>query len=74
MDQQATTALVLLALVATLDLWVYLDARARQGTSREVSVTIGSLHIDRAEVWVALCLVLFVVFFPLYLVARREAE
>ncbi len=73
MDQQLASGLLLLIVVAALDVWVYLDARARQGTSREVSVTIGSLRIDRAELWAALCLVLFVVCFPLYLIARRAA-
>jgi cytochrome c oxidase assembly factor CtaG len=61
-------------IVAGLDLWVFFDARARQGTRREVTVTIGSMRIDRPEVWTACCLVVFVVFFPLYMVSRREAE
>ena len=74
MDQQLASGLVLLVVVAALDLWVYLDARARQRRGREVSLTVGSLQIDRPEVWLALCLVLFVLFFPLYLVARRETE
>ena len=60
-------------LVVALDAWVYADARARQGTRREVTVTIGSMRIDRPEVWLAWCLLLFIVFFPLYLTARREA-
>ena len=60
--------------VAAVDAWVYADARARQGTRREVTVTIGSMRVDRPEVWAAWCLGLFVLFFPLYLVARREAE
>lgn len=60
-------------LVAVLDAWVYADARARQGTRREVTVTIGSMHIDRPKVWLTWCLLLFIFFFPLYLTARREA-
>jgi ABC-type Fe3+ transport system permease subunit len=67
-------AVLTVLIVAALDLWVYADARARQGTRREVAVTIGSMGIDRPEMWLAWCLILFVFFFPLYLVARREAE
>lgn len=66
-------AAIALLLVAVLDAWVYVDARARQGSQLEVTVTIGSIRIDRPEVWTAGCLALFVVFFPLYLIARREA-
>jgi hypothetical protein len=68
------TAVITVLLLASLNVWVVADAGARQGTRREVTVTMGSMRIDRPEVWMAACLVLFVFFFPLYLVARREAE
>ena len=66
-------AVTVLVVVAGLDLWVYHDARARQGTRREVTATLGSMRIDRPEVWTVCCLLLFFFFFPLYLVARRNA-
>jgi hypothetical protein len=74
MDQPVITGLVLILVVAALDAWVYFDARGRQGTRREVTATIGALRIDRPEMWMGWCLLLFVFFFPLYLVARRAAE
>lgn len=72
-----STALVVLApliLVMAADLWVYLDARSRQGTGREPGVRIGSLQVNTPEAWAIGCLLLFVVFFPMYLVARGQAE
>ena len=73
MDPNLAAALVPLAVVLGLDLWVYSDARARQGTRREVRARIGSLEIDRPQWWLAGCVVLFVLVFPLYLVARRAS-
>jgi hypothetical protein len=73
-DPTIALPVIAVLVVVGLGLWVFSDARARQGTRREVTVTIGSMHIDRPEVWTACCLVVFVVFFPLYLVARRESE
>lgn len=62
-----------LLLVATGDAWVYLDASARRGTRREVTATFLSLDVETPRAWLLWCLVLFVVFFPAYLVARRTA-
>lgn len=61
-------------LVAALDAWVYTDARARHGTRRGVTVTMGSVRIDRPEAWAAACLVLFVLFFPLNLTGCRSCQ
>lgn len=66
-------ALVPLVVVLVADVWVYTDARARRGTGHEPGVRIGALRIDSPEAWAIGCLVLFVVAFPTYLVARREA-
>ncbi len=66
--------LVPLVVVAGLDAWVYVDASGRRGTAREVSVTIaGRVTIDQPATWLVGCVVLFVMFFPLYLLARRHA-
>ena len=66
--------LVPLVLVLAADLWVYADARARQATGHEPGVRIGSLRVNTPEAWAMGCLVFFVIVFPTYLVARREAE
>ena len=62
-----------LVVIVCLDVWVYMDATARAGTSREVGVRIGSFTVDSPIGWLVGCAVLFVIFFPLYRVARREA-
>jgi hypothetical protein len=63
---------VLLAIV-TIDLWVYTDARKRRDNGRPVVVAIGSLTIDSPEAWLAGCLLLSILFTPLYLAARNDA-
>jgi cytochrome c oxidase assembly factor CtaG len=67
----AAVGLIPLLLIVAADVWVYLDARSRQGTGREVSATVISLDIDTPNAWLLWCVVLFLVFFPVYLVARR---
>ncbi len=74
MNSNLLATVIAVLVIAALDAWVYVDARTRQATRREVTVTIGAMRIDRPEVWTAWCLLWFVFFFPLYLVARHEPE
>ena len=64
--------LVIVAAVVCVDLWVFSDARrwTRQGTP--VVFRIGSLAVGTPEAWAVGCLLLFVIFVPLYAVARRS--
>jgi len=62
-----------LILVAIADTWVYLDARARQRRRRDVTATLLALEIETPAAWLFWCVVLFLVFFPFYLAARRAA-
>jgi hypothetical protein len=66
-----TVTLIAVAVLAILDVWVYRDARARANNDEPVAVELGSLMIDTPRAWAAFCAVLFVIFFPLYLVARK---
>jgi len=68
----AVVAVVLAAFVVALDVWVFLDARrwARAGTP--VVLRLGGLRIESPETWFVVCLVLWIFFFPTYLVARRS--
>jgi len=59
--------------VVIADIWVYLDARARRTARNDVTATLFALEIETPEAWLLGCVVLFLVFFPLYLVARRAA-
>ena len=65
--------LVPLVMVVAADVWVYTDARSRQGTGREPGLQVGSVQVDTPETWTLACVVLFVIAFPLYLIARKEA-
>ena len=70
----ALTALFLVTAVAGCSYWVLQDARARTERGRPVAVVLIGLTIEDPQVWAALCLLLSVIFVPLYLVARRAHE
>ncbi len=57
-------------IVAVAGVWVLRDARSRVKRGRPVTMTVLGVTVDRPEVWAALCLVVVVVFLPLYLAAR----
>jgi len=60
--------LVLLAVLA-LDVWVYTDATQRLRQGKAASVSIGTVRLETPQAWFLGCLILWVVFFPLYLMA-----
>lgn len=74
MDPVVLVGLVPLILVVSADIWVYRDAQARANTRREVEASIGSWRIATPETWLVGCAVLFLLIFPMYLVARRASE
>jgi hypothetical protein len=51
------------------DFWVLSDARARVRRGERISVAIGNLRVETPEAWFLGCVVLWVVFLPLYLTA-----
>ncbi len=73
MDPVVLIGLVPLVLVVTADIWVYRDARARANTRREVEASIGTWRITTPQTWLGGCALLFLIFFPMYLVARRAS-
>ncbi len=60
----------LVVLVAT-DAWVYLDARRWAADGSPVFVRIAGLSIETPGAWLAGCVLLWIFFFPMYLVSRR---
>lgn len=62
--------LVLLALLA-VDRWVYVDAQAHAERGNPVIFRSGSLKVDTPTAWALGCLILWILFFPLYLASRR---
>jgi hypothetical protein len=63
--------LVLLAFLAT-DLWVYADAKAHKERGTPVVFSAGYLNVDTPVAWFLCCLVLWILFFPLYLTRRNQ--
>jgi hypothetical protein len=61
---------VALAVVVIVDVWVYVDARAQEQRGTPVVFSLGSFVVDTPGTWFACCIVLFIIFVPLYLVGR----
>ncbi len=62
--------LPLLVLVAT-DAWVYVDDRAQSDRGSPVVFSLSSFRIEAPAEWVVACTLVWIVFFPLYLIGRR---
>ena len=52
--------------------WVYQDATNHAASGERVVFWSGSFRLETPTAWAALCLVLWVFFFPLYLRARQH--
>jgi hypothetical protein len=74
MDPVVLIGLIPLVLVVSADIWVYRDSRARANTRREVEASIGSWRITTPETWLGGCALFFVIFFPMYIIARGASE
>jgi hypothetical protein len=61
-----------IVVIVAIDLWVYLDAKRHVEHGAPVELTIGALVVDTPAAWFLACLILWVIFLPLYLVSRRE--
>jgi hypothetical protein len=62
-------SVAVLVVVLGTDLWVLSDARKRARLGAPVSVSIGNFEVSTPEGWFLGCVVLWVVFLPLYLTA-----
>jgi hypothetical protein len=71
MSGSAVGPLLVLALVVVTDAWVVWDASRRLARHDEVVARVGPLVLDTPVRWLLACLVLWIVAFPMYLVARR---
>ena len=66
----ALVPLVVLLAILAIDPWVYADARRWAAQGAPVVARIGSFEVETPETWFLGCLVLFILFFPLYMVSR----
>jgi hypothetical protein len=64
---------IVLALFWASDLWVFEDARKRHQLGTPVVWAGGPLRLETPVVWLIACLLLWIVFFPLYLFSRRSS-
>ena len=64
----------LVAIVAVLlvDYWVFTDATQHAKAGRPVVFRAGALAIDTPVTWAIGCLLLWIVFLPLYLTTRSQ--
>jgi hypothetical protein len=65
--------LLALCLLGACALWVLRDARVRAGKGHPVGLYVGNLQLDKPETWAMACLLMWILFFPLYLKARAES-
>jgi hypothetical protein len=62
----------LLVVLAT-GFWVYRDATALEDRGIPIVVSLGSFRVDTPVVWFLGCLLLWILFFPLYVTTRTQA-
>jgi hypothetical protein len=76
MSGPSTPLLPILALFAVLfaDAWVYGDARAHAERGRPVVFSSGTFRVDTPAAWFLGCLLLWIVFFPLYIARRGKGR
>ncbi len=65
--------LVLLLVIILSSVWVLQDARRFEREGRPVVVVVVGRTLEDPQMWAALSLVLFLIVFPMYLVARRAS-
>ena len=66
----ALVPLVVVLVILAIDSWVYLDAKRYADQGTPVIFRSATFVIDRPVTWFVWCLVLWIIFFPLYLVSR----
>jgi hypothetical protein len=66
----ALLPVVAVLVILAVDSWVYLDAKRYANEGRPVVFRSATLVIDSPVTWFVWCLVLWIIFFPLYMVSR----
>jgi hypothetical protein len=72
-DRGALLIVVVLVIWAASVVWVLYDARSMIRSGHRVTASIGNWNIEEPETWALASLVLWVLFFPMYLAARRQS-
>ena len=72
MSAAALAPILILVVVLASDLWVYLDESAQCARGTPVVFSFGMFKVDTPGAWFGACLILWIVFFPLYVAGRRH--
>jgi hypothetical protein len=72
MGEGALVPIVILLVVLATDVWVYVDARAQAERGMPVVLSFGSLKVTTPAAWFVGCLLLWIVFLPLYITGRSH--
>ena len=72
MSSGALAPISILLVVLSTDLWVYFDEKAQCKRGTPVVLSFGMFKMDTPGAWFGGCLILWIVFFPLYLMGRRH--
>lgn len=59
-----------MSVVIAIDGWVFFDAKMRADRGTPVIFRAGSFVVDTPGAWFLACLLLWVIFFPLYMINR----
>jgi hypothetical protein len=65
---------LLILVILACDVWVYFDAKSFADREMPVVLTLGAFRLESPVAWAIGCLLLWIVFCPLYLVARGRWE
>jgi hypothetical protein len=65
--------LVLALAIVASDIWVFFDAKRCSQAGSPVFLRIGILSLETPLAWFVGCVLLWIFFFPMYLVSRSRA-
>ena len=71
-SESALVPILVLLVVLAIDPWVYGDAKARWERGTPVVFSTSFFEVDTPAAWFFGCLLLWIVFFPLYITRRDQ--
>jgi hypothetical protein len=66
-------SLLLVLVFVASDIWVFVDAKRCSQAGSPVFLRIGRLSLETPLAWFVGCVLLWIFFFPMYLVSRSHA-
>jgi hypothetical protein len=64
--------LVVVVVIGAIDLWVYRDAERCADEGAPVVLRIGGLVVSTPARWLLGCVILWIFFFPMYVISRSR--